>query len=273
MSQNRSMNASRKPFCLNKKKKYLWLFLIYLTIFCIAKCDKVIEKWEIGAYDVNVLGVSFSVGKKATAGTDKPALMVPGKDDVVAEKKNSASTSNEPANGATNAPDTRKQAQPKQTSVVTKLATDVAGFDPLSTSSPKEVELLMKLYTRRQDLEKREAHLKERESAILIVEKQQKDKVEELAKLKESIESLLMKTDKTAHDQFANLVKVYEGMKPKSAAQVFEKLDIAVLKNLIPLMGQRKVSSILEQMNVGKAKELSLVLISDKNPFASSAKK
>ena len=141
-------------------------------------------------------------------------------------------------------------------------------FDALSTSSPKEVELLLKLASRRQKIEQREAKLKERELALTLSEKQQKDKINELTQIKEKIESLLKKTDKLSNEQATNLVKIYEGMKPKNAAQIFDKLDPVMLKELIPLMSQRKVSSILDQMSPIKAKELSLLLINDKNPFA-----
>jgi len=268
-----------KPLYLNKKRKYLWFIIVYAVIFFIAKCDTISDKWQNSTYDLNVPGVSFSVGRKATAAAVAPAPMIPGKDAEIVNKDVSTSTAGM-SDSTIHAPDANNQSRPEPEhkspqykSGVTKLTTDVVGFDPLSTSSPKEVELLMKLSARRHDIEKREAHLKIRESTVMVAEKQQQNKAEELTKLKESIELLLKKTDKTAEGQFVNLVKIYEGMKPKSAAQVFEKLDIAVLKNIIPLMAQRKVSSILEQMNVIKAKELSLVLIGDKNPFATPTKK
>ena len=243
-------NKSIQPIQLNKKRKYLRLGLVYATIYCFAKFSGIIEKWEAGAYDLEVFGISFSVGKRADAKVEKTATENP-----TAELSTNNLTSEVPPH--------------KKPTAIT-LTTDQVGFDALSTSSDKEVALLQKLAARRQDFEKRETHLKEREFAVSVVEKQQKDKIEELNKLKESIELLLKKTDKSVQDQFTNLVKIYEGMKPKNAAQVFDRLDIAVLKDLIPLMSQRKVSSILDQMSVVKAKELSLILISNKNPFAST---
>jgi flagellar motility protein MotE (MotC chaperone) len=166
--------------------------------------------------------------------------------------------------------DVAANAGAKTQNVVT-LETDGAGFDPLSTSSPKEVELLLKLAARRQDIEKKEALLKERELAVSVVEKQQKDKISELTKLKESIEALLKKSDKESQEQHAKLIKYYEGMKPKRAAQIFDRMDIAVLKELVPAMSQKKALTILDQMSVVKVKELLLVIGDNKNLFAKSA--
>lgn len=282
---------------LSKKRKYLWFGLIYMLFFGVIKWGTIIEKWETNAYKIALPGVSFSVGKKAgasTPSTENPVKEKSAPEKSVAdksgfeksslpegaandaekrlepnEKLNSATTSVGDSAGKTS-PDIAANAAAKTQNVVT-LETDGAGFDPLSTSSPKEVELLLKLAARRQDIEKKEALLKERELAVSVVEKQQKDKIAELTKLKESIEALLKKTDKNSQEHFANLIKVYEGMKPKHAAQIFDKMDVSILKDLVPLMSQRKVSTILDQMNVTKAKELSLVLIGDKNPFAKSA--
>lgn len=298
---------SRNLINLHKKRRYLWLGLIYTAFVCFVKCSGIVEKWETNAYKIEFFGVSFSVGKKAEASTEKPALekSVPkktGSEKPVTEKAADKSSLERSANDAVRPTSDQKDkskavsagsgapavgtppvsgkaftdattapvAAAKTQNVVT-LETDGVGFDPLSTSSPKEVELLLKLASRRQDIEKRESILKERELALAVVEKQQKDKISELTKLKESIEVLLKKTDKSAQEQHTKLVKIYEGMKPKQAAQIFDRMDMSVLKELIPLMSQKKVSSILDQMSVVKAKELTLMLIGNKNLFAKSA--
>lgn len=291
--------SARKHLNLHKKRKYFWLGLMYLVLLCFYKWNTIVEKWETNAYKIEFPGVSFSVGKKAKAGAavEKPVLENPSVGKVGDEKSvtDKASTHKAEKDATKKNPDQKEKNAPvagvekmvatdKAVAVetaapvsgganqnVVTLGTDSSGFDPLSTSSPKEVELLLKLASRRQDIEKREALLKERELALSVIEKQQKDKIAELTKLKESIETLLKKTDKNSQEQLTSLVKIYEGMKPKQAAHIFDRMDVAVLKDLVPLMSQRKVSAILDQMSTAKAKELSLVLIGNKNPFAKSA--
>lgn len=293
-------HSSRNYLNLHKKRKYVWFGLIYLVLLCFYKWNTIVEKWETDAYKIEFPGVSFSVGKKAGA-SEKPVLEKPavakineekpasgkavgdnvssGKSEKeVVRKKTNQKEKNTLVSGAEKETSSNKivattdvpASVDKNQNVVT-LSTDTPGFDPLSTSSPKEVELLLKLASRRQDIEKREALLKERELALSVIEKQQKDKIAELTKLKESIEVLLKKTDKNSQEQLTSLVKIYEGMKPKQAAHIFDRMEMVVLKDLIPLMSQRKVSAILDQMSITKAKELSLALIGNKNPFAKAS--
>ena len=198
---------SRKIINLHKKRRYLWLGLIYTAFVCFVKCSGIVEKWESNAYKIEFFGVSFSVGKKAEASMEKPALEKSAPEKTGSEKPRSDNPSPEkpvtekpaadksllekPANDATKttsdqsnaaaavtpavsgkaAPDAgaTSVATAKTQNVVT-LETDGVGFDPLSTSSPKEVELLLKLASRRQDIEKRELLLKERELALSVVE-------------------------------------------------------------------------------------------------------
>ena len=272
----------KSPINLHKNMKYLALGSIYIILFFIAKCTELVSKWESDIYNFEVPGFSLSVGRKAKASTESQnkdsSAMNKNADNIDKTKqkkkselnpvaKDSISTGANSASKSGQNPTVPDTSLDKKKDIVT-LKTDVVGFDPLSTSSREEVELLLKLADRRKDIDTREADLKKRELVLAVAEKQQKDKILELTKLKDSIETLLKKTDKVSQDHLVNLVKFYEGMKPKNAAQVFDRIDMSVLKDLVPLMSQRKVSAILDQMSVVKAKELSLVLIGDKNPFA-----
>jgi len=53
-----------------------------------------------------------------------------------------------------------------------------------------------------------------------------------------------------------SLVKIYENMKPKDAAPIFEQLDMDVLLDIVDRMKEAKVAPILAQMNPAKAKEV-----------------
>ncbi len=247
---------------LTQKRRYIWLGIMCAICILIGKIGIIIDKWEHNSYP-NKGFFTFSVGKKTRA-AESPSE----KKDTPDQKKTNVST------GAT--PDSAHQ-PPLSTTTKDEKALKPAQksvdetpikFDPLAISSEKEIEYLSKLAARRAELDKREALLIEREKALEITAKKQKEKNEDLKKLKEAIEAALNKTDKTQTDRFSKLVKIYEGMKPKSAAQIFDRMDISILKEITPLMSQRKISTIMEQMNVVKAKELSLALANDRNPFA-----
>lgn len=57
------------------------------------------------------------------------------------------------------------------------------------------------------------------------------------------------------------LVALYEGMKPKAAAAVFDKLDTATLLELANHMNPRKLSPIIAAMDPDKASRITSLMI------------
>jgi flagellar motility protein MotE (MotC chaperone) len=60
--------------------------------------------------------------------------------------------------------------------------------------------------------------------------------------------------------QLGSLVKVYETMKPKDAARIFEKLDMPVQIAVASRMKEAKMASILSQMSADGARALTMEL-------------
>ncbi|MCX7338818.1 MAG: hypothetical protein NTX76_06040 [Alphaproteobacteria bacterium] len=144
-------------------------------------------------------------------------------------------------------------------------------FDPLALSSEGEVKLLQMLSNRRQDLDKREGELVKKELAIKTTESLIRNQMLSLAKVKEEVEQLLSIKDKEKKEHIAKLIKIYENMKPKEAARIFDHLDVRILKDIVQGMNQKKVSVVLGSMDVNKAKELSMLLATHRDPFDATA--
>jgi flagellar motility protein MotE (MotC chaperone) len=87
-------------------------------------------------------------------------------------------------------------------------------------------------------------------------------KLEELKALQATIEGLLVQHDQQEEEQMQSLVKIYESMKPKDAARIFEQLDMVVLLDVIGRMKERKSAPILAMMDPERAKEVTLELAS-----------
>ena len=62
-------------------------------------------------------------------------------------------------------------------------------------------------------------------------------------------------------EQLAALVSLYEGMKPKAAAAVFDKLDGGTLLELAEHMNPRKLSPIVAAMDPDKASRITNMMI------------
>jgi len=123
-----------------------------------------------------------------------------------------------------------------------------------------ELEVLQSLSKRRDELNLRERKIGEREALLEAAEKEVDHKIAELSKLKGEIEALLGKQQKMEEDRLASLVKIYEGMKPKEAATIFNTLDLNVLLAIMGRMNVRKASPILENMDPERARIVTIRL-------------
>lgn len=124
----------------------------------------------------------------------------------------------------------------------------------------EELSLLQALSQRREELEQRAREVDEREVLLKAAEQRIEQKIRELEGLQETIEALLVQHDEQTEAQMKSLVKIYESMKPKQAARIFEELDMDVLLEVIERMKERKSAPILAQMNPQRAKTVTLEL-------------
>jgi flagellar motility protein MotE (MotC chaperone) len=134
-----------------------------------------------------------------------------------------------------------------------------AGRDPMSFS-PQEIEILQSLSQRRDDLDKRAAEIDRREALLQATEQRIDEKIARLQQMESAISDAFNKEDQKDEAKIKSLVKIYETMKPKEAARIFEQLDLPVLLDVLEQMKELKTASILASMDPGKAKAVTLAL-------------
>jgi len=199
----------------------------------------------------------------AAAATQKPENA-----DATAKPDGAAAT---PAAGGSTSPGTADGAKPADAAAKSDgAAVPATGSANGQTAAPAqdeshdyssaELEVLQSLSKRRDDLDKREKKLGEREALLAAAEQEVDHKIGELNKLKDEIESLLGKQQKMEEDRLESLVKIYEGMKPKEAATIFNTLDLDVLLAVIGRMNERKSGPILASMDPDKARIVTIKL-------------
>ena len=134
----------------------------------------------------------------------------------------------------------------------------------ISSMSESEVALLQKLAGRRQELELEAKKLETRESLLIAAEKRVEERIARLKEIETSVAVLIEKFDKQEEARFTRLVQVYESMKAKSAAAIFDQLDMEVLLAVARRMDEAKMAEILSKMNAQSAKKLTIELASQK---------
>jgi flagellar motility protein MotE (MotC chaperone) len=136
---------------------------------------------------------------------------------------------------------------------------DGNGFDP-AMATDAEVDVLQKLANRRDELNKRSRNIDLRENMLVATERRVKEKIAELKKYQTIIEGLLRKHDGQKEKKYRSLVKIYESMKPKDAARIFEQLEMEVLLSVVERMREARTGPILAKMAPRKAKALTSAL-------------
>lgn len=139
------------------------------------------------------------------------------------------------------------------------LAARMLADDPtLLTQS--EIDLLQKLAERRVEIEARARELETREAMLAAAQSRIDTKIEEFKALQATIESLVKTYDEQQGTKLQSLVKIYENMKPKDAARIFEELDMDVLLKVAERMKERSLAPIMAKMNAERAREITVEL-------------
>lgn len=126
--------------------------------------------------------------------------------------------------------------------------------------SDVRMELFEDLSKRRRDLDQKERDLQMREALLKATQAELQQKYDELTTIKTDIETLLDRQSEEEDKRITSLVKVYEGMKAKDAARIFDTLDMDVLLQVMTRMSERKTAPILAAMDGDKARNVTIML-------------
>jgi len=139
------------------------------------------------------------------------------------------------------------------------IAARMLADDPtLLTQS--EIDLLQKLAERRVEIDARAREMETREAMLAAAESRINRKIEEFKALQATIESLVKTYDDQQNTKLQSLVKIYENMKPKEAARIFEELEMDVLLKVAERMKERSLVRIMAKMNPQRAREITVEL-------------
>ena len=124
--------------------------------------------------------------------------------------------------------------------------------------SASERAILERLQARRQELEARAREIDIRESLLKAAEKRAEGRVEELKAIESRITGATAQKAEEEAARFKGIITMYEGMKPKDAAKVFDRLEMPVLFEIASQIAPRKMSDILGQMSPDVAERLTV---------------
>jgi flagellar motility protein MotE (MotC chaperone) len=133
-------------------------------------------------------------------------------------------------------------------------------IDASKPSSPAERAILERLQERRQEIDAHARELEIRDGLLKAAEMRLEARVAELKALEARVAAAMQQKDGSDAARFKGLVAMYENMKPKDAAKIFDRLDLTILVQVTSLINPRKMSDILGQMSAEAAERLTVEL-------------
>ena len=126
--------------------------------------------------------------------------------------------------------------------------------------SQAERAILERLTERRQELDQRERELAMRETMLQAQEKKLDEKVAELKDVEAKIQAATGKKQEAEIAKLKGVVTMYENMKAKDAAKIFDRLDIRLATEVAYQIAPRRMSDILALMSPESAERLTVEL-------------
>lgn len=151
---------------------------------------------------------------------------------------------------------------PSQPPQPSQHATALSAASPAAMKPPSaaELRLLQDLRTRKDALDTRERRLDQRDELLQAAELKLQAKLDDLTTLQKQLE----KADDARRERdganWGGLVRMYEDMKPRDAAAIFNVLDMSVLLEVLDRMDERKAAAVLSNMLPERARLVTQML-------------
>jgi flagellar motility protein MotE (MotC chaperone) len=117
----------------------------------------------------------------------------------------------------------------------------------------------------RSQIETREQQLTQREAAVAAAEKQLTDRVAQLLAIQVQLQTLVNDDKEHNEAKLAGLVRLYEGMRPRDAAAIFNGLDKPVLLEILGRMKPAKAAPVLAAMEPENARQVTADLAAQRS--------
>lgn len=132
---------------------------------------------------------------------------------------------------------------------------------PMTCETPADLAgVLAALQSREQRLDMREEQIRARMQALTLADRELEEKLSSLAAAEERLRATMALADTAAEDDIARLVSVYEAMKAKEAALLFEEMSPEFAAGFLGRMRPEAAAGVLANLTPQAAYSLSVIL-------------
>lgn len=134
---------------------------------------------------------------------------------------------------------------------------NIAAVGPVD---PLEESMAAALRARREALDQRERNLATREALMATVEQRLAARATELLSLQREGEAEEAAARLRSESSWVTLAKLYEAMRPRDAAEIFNELDLPILVQVVNRMSERRAAPVLAAMTPERARQVTAEL-------------
>lgn len=133
----------------------------------------------------------------------------------------------------------------------------IVGAETARAFTTSELELLQELDNKRVELDRRQQALELREKLVDLMETRLNERTNEMQKLKVQLEALMKNASGKEDEEIQQLALIYGNMKPQAAAVVLNRLDNAIVFDIVKRMPTKKSGKLMESLDPAKARIIS----------------
>lgn len=136
---------------------------------------------------------------------------------------------------------------------------EMKAMESQSCQTPEAI--LAEIANERALLKQQQDTIVEREAKLQIGLDRLALEAQQLEGLRSALEDLTQKAEAAQNDDVARLVNLYRNMKPKSAAEILNELDIEASVIVLGTMAERDAAPILANLDPNRARAISKIIL------------
>lgn len=111
------------------------------------------------------------------------------------------------------------------------------------------------------DVSARTRHLGEAEAVLAAAETRATAQIQKLSAIKRDVEALMQQRSNLQQEDLKRMVTIYETMKPRDAARIFNDLETDIIIDVLDRMAERRSAPIIAELEDGKAREVTRLVL------------
>ena len=163
--------------------------------------------------------------------------------------------------GAAAAPEPPPERPAEAPAVPAAVAPPPMAAAALPAPSCTDPALRQAIDEQRADVATRARHLRDAEAVLAAAEARVGAQIRTLTGVRAEVQALMTQRSTLQQEDLRRMVAIYEAMKPRDAARIFNELETDIIVDLLDRLPERRSAPIIAEMTDAKAREVTRIIL------------